>query len=177
LRSTVSGNTADAHGGGVFATGSIVNSTISRNSSSTNGGGVSTNGSLSLLHATVARNTTVGGGNGLFTFGSGSQLSLRNTILANPGTECAGLAPLSLGNNIANDSSCGLTAGGDKQSRIARIGPLANNGGPTKTHLLLIGSPALNAAANAGVTIDQRGVSRPKGVAPDIGAVEGTVPF
>ncbi len=45
----------------------------------------------------------------------------------------------------------------------ARLSPLANNGGPTQTHALLSGSPALDAgsntlANNAGLTLDQRGI-------------------
>jgi CSLREA domain-containing protein len=173
VRSTVSGNSAGAQGGGVFASGAIVNSTISGNTSATNGGGVSTGGSLSLLHVTVARNIAAAGGNGLHSFGSVFALSLRNTILADPpGHECAGLPPSSGGHNIASDASCSLTAGGDRQATNALLGPLANNGGPTQTHLPSLASPAIDAGANAGVTIDQRGVSRPQGSAPDIGAVE-----
>jgi predicted outer membrane repeat protein len=174
VESTVSGNTADAQGGGVFASGSIVNSTISGNTSSTSGGGVSTSGTLSLLHVTIAANKAMAGGNGLDQFGSPPELSLQNTILANPsGTECAGLSsPASRGNNIASDTSCGLGAGGDKQTTNARIGPLANNGGPTRTHLPRVGSPAIDAAANVGLIRDQRGVRRPKGRRPNIGSVE-----
>jgi CSLREA domain-containing protein len=173
VRSTVSGNSADAQGGGVFGSGSIVNSTISGNVSATNGGGLSTSGSLSLLHVTVARNWAAAGGNALHRFGFGSVLALRNTILANaPGSECAALAPTSNGNNIASDSSCALTASGDKQGTNAALGPLAYNGGPTPTHLPGLASPAIGAATNAGVTIDQRGVARPQGAAPDVGSVE-----
>ena len=53
------------------------------------------------------------------------------------------------------------------------LGPLANNGGPTLTHALLPGSPAINAAdAGASPATDQRGVRRPQGAGPDIGAYE-----
>lgn len=52
------------------------------------------------------------------------------------------------------------------------LGSLANNGGPTETHVLLSGSPAIDTAAPTGPAFDQRGVSRPQGTAPDIGAVE-----
>ncbi|MBN1209003.1 MAG: CSLREA domain-containing protein [Myxococcaceae bacterium] len=172
--STVSGNTSSAPGGGVFAsTGTIVNSTISGNTSSDSGGGVSTNGSLSLLHATIANNRATGGGTGLLRFGSGSSLSVWNTILANPsGPECAGLPPASQGNNIASDTSCNLRASGDRQSTNARLGSLRNNGGRSLTHLPAAGSPAINAAARTGLMNDQRGMRRPRGARPDIGAVE-----
>src|SRR5207249_10097487 len=42
------------------------------------------------------------------------------------------------------------------------LGPLANNGGPTQTHALLVGSPAIDAGSNVGCPVtDQRGVFRP----------------
>jgi hypothetical protein len=53
------------------------------------------------------------------------------------------------------------------------LGPLQDNGGPTKTHALLAGSPALNAGnpAQLGVA-DQRGVVRAGGV--NIGAYQAS---
>jgi len=53
------------------------------------------------------------------------------------------------------------------------IGPLADNGGPTMTHALLVGSEALNASIN-GTENDQRGLSR-DGVR-DMGAYEAQIP-
>src|SRR5260370_25869021 len=51
------------------------------------------------------------------------------------------------------------------------LGPLADNGGPTKTHALLPGSPALNAGDPSQLgTADQRGVVRKGGV--NIGAYQ-----
>jgi hypothetical protein len=61
--------------------------------------------------------------------------------------------------------------------------PLADNGGPTLTHALAAGSPAIDAGANAdNLDYDQRGAPRVVGAAADIGALEvqpGTaaVPF
>ena len=61
------------------------------------------------------------------------------------------------------------------------LGPLADNGGPTLTHALLVGSPAINAgdntiASNAGLTTDQRGPGFPRigngGTTVDAGAFE-----
>ena len=54
------------------------------------------------------------------------------------------------------------------------LGPLQDNGGPTFTHALLPGSPAIDhiPAENCEVTTDQRGVARPQGAACDIGAYE-----
>ena len=53
------------------------------------------------------------------------------------------------------------------------LGPLADNGGPTRTHALLAGSPAIDTAAGCPPpAADQRGVARPRGTACDIGAYE-----
>ncbi len=56
-----------------------------------------------------------------------------------------------------------------------QVGPLAFNGGPTRTQALLAGSPAINAGSNPmGLTTDQRGAGfrRTIGTATDIGAFE-----
>ncbi|HEY1014650.1 MAG TPA: choice-of-anchor Q domain-containing protein, partial [Herpetosiphonaceae bacterium] len=70
-------------------------------------------------------------------------------------------------------ATCRLTGPGD-QPRVANVlaGPLADNGGPTWTHALLPGSPALNAGGMSCPGVDQRGVSRPQGAACEIGAFE-----
>ena len=54
------------------------------------------------------------------------------------------------------------------------LGPLADNGGPTFTHALLAGSPAIDTASDdcPPPITDQRGVTRPQGPACDIGAYE-----
>lgn len=53
------------------------------------------------------------------------------------------------------------------------LGPLADNGGPTKTHALTFGSPAIDKGATIPtISCDQRGVARPQGSAFDIGAYE-----
>ena len=56
------------------------------------------------------------------------------------------------------------------------LAPLQNNGGPTQTHALMSGSPAINAANANAPARDQRNYIRPD--APDIGAFEfgGTIP-
>jgi hypothetical protein len=50
------------------------------------------------------------------------------------------------------------------------LGPLADNGGPSMTHALLAGSPAINNATNCSVTVDQR--YAPRDASCDIGAFE-----
>jgi hypothetical protein len=57
------------------------------------------------------------------------------------------------------------------------LSPLADNGGPTRTRALQTGSCALDAGSNPdALAYDQRGSGYPRvlGIAPDIGAFEGT---
>jgi hypothetical protein len=104
---------------------------------------------------------------------------LSNNTAANPtqGT-CEQFFPgqlTSLGFNVVSDASCAdMTAGGDLMSTAANLGPLQMNGGPTATHALLVGSPAINHAPLCGVAADQRGVARPQLGACDSGAFELT---
>ena len=79
----------------------------------------------------------------------------------------------SLGHNLDSDGSCELSGTGDLSSTDPLLGPLQDNGGPTFTHALLPGSPAIDAADDtAAPATDQRGIRRPQGRAGDIGAYE-----
>src|ERR1019366_8634124 len=63
-------------------------------------------------------------------------------------------------------------AGGDSFAD-PKLGPLANNGGPTLTMALLPGSPAIDAGnTSLAPATDQRGVPRPFSLAADVGAFE-----
>lgn len=84
---------------------------------------------------------------------------------------------------IENATGAAITATGPNViGQDPKLGPLADNGGPTPTEALLDGSPALDAGISDGLTIDQRGAPRPfdlKGLAAaaggdssDIGADE-----
>jgi hypothetical protein len=80
---------------------------------------------------------------------------------------------VSLGHNLFSDKPAAALDPTDLVNTDPLLGALADNGGPTLTHALLPGSPAIDAGvAVPGVTTDQRGVSRPQGIAPDIGAFE-----
>ena len=50
---------------------------------------------------------------------------------------------------LSSDGSCGFTALSDLQNADPKLGPLADNGGPTETQALLSGSPAIDAADSA----------------------------
>jgi len=114
-------------------------------------------------------------------------LKIRNTILANgpPGLNLFSMSldeetlVEDLGYNLCTDDCSGLLVSTTNLLDIVdpMLGPLADNGGPTLTHTLLAGSPAIDAAAPTDsigdpVEFDQRGVVRPQGIANDIGAVE-----
>lgn len=142
-----------------------------------------TNGVVQFIHCTIAENAGIAG-TGIPTGGARGALAaesswLVNTILANnfPTNGSGGIADA--GHNLSSDASCGFTASGSRNSADPRLGPLADNGGPTLTMALLPGSPAIDAADPAAAPpTDQRGGSRPAGAAPDIGAYEyGSFPL
>jgi hypothetical protein len=124
-------------------------------------------------------NNGSGNGGGIFIF-SGT-VNLLNTIVTG-NTDRGGQAPdcsgtiTSLGHNLIQ-STAGCTITGDTTGNILgqdpRLGPLADNGGPTFTHALLPGSPAIDTASSQNApSTDQRGVARPQGAGFDIGAFE-----
>ena len=171
---TVSGNTVTATnsiGGGIYnhGTATLSNVTLSGNRASLAGGAILNNGAATLSNVTVIGN---GGMNGSGIYESGGTTTLVNTIVASIGVSGGNCVP-SLGGsfNLSSDNSCGFGAGRDNVNVM--LGPLANNGGHTLTHLPLGGSPAIDFGTNAGCpSSDQRGYPRPFGAACDVGAVE-----
>jgi MYXO-CTERM domain-containing protein len=103
-----------------------------------------------------------------------AQVTIQNSILANSTNSNFDCVNGNLGtvtvvnpNLVETESNCGsFTLTSDPQ-----LGPLQNNGGPTWTHALLTGSPAIDAGAT-NLTTDQRNYVRPAGAADDIGAYE-----
>lgn len=168
--STLSGNTAD-DGGPLTNNGTLTlnNSTVSGNRSFA-GSLFENSGTMILNNSTLSGNTHIGPGGGNYT--------LKNTIVANNNpNDCLGFSITSAGYNlIENASAC--TIGGNLTGNITGVdpvlGPLADNGGPTQTHALLAGTPAIDAGSSdcPPPATDQRGVVRPQGTACDIGAFE-----
>jgi hypothetical protein len=77
-------------------------------------------------------------------------VSLANTILnagkSGPNIDNDEGTVTSLGYNLSSDEGGGvLTEPGDQVNTDPLLGPLQNNGGPTLTHALLAGSPAIDA--------------------------------
>jgi uncharacterized repeat protein (TIGR01451 family)/CSLREA domain-containing protein len=179
--STLSGNGAEQNGGALYnkKTANLTNVTISGNLASVNGGGIfnqpAIGGALQLLNVTLASNTATGTGGGIYNAGASST---QNTIFSqNTSANCVLSSVsniiVSLGNNLDSGASCGLAGSGDISNSNALLGLLANNGGLTKTHALLNGSPAINSGNNTACpSLDQRGVTRPQGTQCDIGAYE-----
>lgn len=155
----------------------LLNSTVSGNQSFRIAGSVINWGTtpINIVSSTIADNTDSTGREAGINGISGS-VRLMNTIVANPeGRNCVGQVT-SLGYNLDSDGSCGLNAVGDLPSSDPLLGPLADHGGPTWTHALLVGSPAIDRIPTklCSVRTDQRGVERPqprKGLC-DIGSYE-----
>ncbi|HLF79991.1 MAG TPA: choice-of-anchor Q domain-containing protein, partial [Dehalococcoidia bacterium] len=188
--STISGNTAGHSGGGIWNLGAatlLVNSTVSGNgvtNPALGGGGIYNASLISLTNVTIAENVSVATGGQLSHGGASPATTLLNTIIAQGSGGSAGncfnvASFASQGNNLSSDATCPLLGLNDLQNTNPLVVALANNGGPTDTHLLSPGSPAIDGATNAGCPgSDQRGQTRPmdgdgNGTAIcDIGAVE-----
>lgn len=151
----------------------IGNSTLSANSNT--GSITSTAAIIAIGSAADVRvaNVTVAGNTGVGLARTNGTLAVTNTIVAaNSVANCAGTITNG-GHNLASAGCPGFTTGDPK------LGPLADNGGPTLTYALLTDSPAIDAGDNAACpAADQRGVARPQdgdgnGTATcDVGAFE-----
>jgi hypothetical protein len=105
-------------------------------------------------------------------FGGGT-LMLKNTIVANNWLGTTAWRHHRRGRNLSHpDTTCpGINSD-------PKLGPLRDNGGPTHTMALGVGSAARDAANDAICAaapvnnLDQRGIARPQGPHCDIGAVE-----
>ncbi len=154
----------------------ITNSTISGNESIF-GGGLHLVSNLRSYNNTITNNTAKWGG-GIRS--SGTSTTLENTIVSGNTATVEGpdvnQAVTSLGHNLIGNSagSSGWVAS-DLLNVDPQLDVLADNGGPTLTHALQPGSPAIDAANSAtAAAADQRGVIRPQGSGPDIGSFEVT---
>ena len=168
-RTTVSNN-AD---GGILSWGGTLtmrNSTVSGNTSNRIAGALNLSVTAEIDSSTIADNRGSRAPDcneapcPLPVAGIQGSPRLTNTIVSNPGYADCWDPVISLGHNLDHDGTCGLSAGGDLSGTSAILGPLAANGGRTRTHALLLGSPAIdrNPSAPCTVATDQRGVVRPQ---------------
>ncbi|HEX4796106.1 MAG TPA: choice-of-anchor Q domain-containing protein [Humisphaera sp.] len=193
---TFTGNKSNIGGGGGIASDTnaqpgkttllLRNVTIAGNTSAVAGGGIlldASNSGTSFFGVTIANNTGANGG-GLLD-NAGVNALIGNTIIAgNTGGTTPDVhgAVKSSGHNLIGktNGSTGWIAtdllGTIAAPLNAKLGPLANNGGPTQTLLPLAASPAIDHGSNAliptGITTDQRGLPRIINGVVDIGAVE-----
>ncbi len=210
--STVSGNSTtgvNSDGGGISSstnlsdkTTTITNSTISGNATASHGGGLyNLNGLTIIRSSTITANTApVGLGSGVASRGSNyTRTESTNSIIAGNTNEDVAVVSFNSNNSFQSnghnligigggilDGAAKFTATGDIIGADSQLGPLDDNGGPTKTHALMSGSPAIDAgdptliAGTGGVPLfDQRGLPevRVRNGRIDMGAVEtpGTV--
>ncbi|MGD0262346.1 MAG: choice-of-anchor Q domain-containing protein [Verrucomicrobiota bacterium] len=182
--STFSGNDAGGAGnvgGAIFndgnqgsATLSVSNSTFSDNSAAQYGGAIynaganGTAATVLTVRASTFNGNDAGTGLAGTIYNNGASATVRlgdtivNTASAQTSIVNANATFISDGYNLSSDNGGGvLTNATDQLNKDPLLGPLADNGGPTFTHALLPGSPAIDKGKTFGLTIDQRGVPRP----------------
>lgn len=169
-------------GAGIYSRGtfSATNLTVAGNSAQASGGGLAFGpGSASIRFSTIASNSAAVDAGGLIAE-AGSAPAIADSILAansdggGDAPQCRGAVTSGGFNVLGNLAGCSFAGlGGDIFDADPRLGPLADNGGPTPTLALLEGGPAIDAAfAGRCPATDQRGVARPQGAGCDSGAFE-----
>jgi hypothetical protein len=162
------------------------------------GGGIYSSGDLRVVNCTLSMGGAWGGTNGVAGLGLSSGVDgrrgfsyggnlaraagnfwLKNTIIATNLFGSAGYGAVTdAGHNLSSDRS--LALGNDSMVNTdPLLGPLADNGGPTRTMVPLPGSPAIGKGdIHAAPDFDQRDFERPGPGKdrPDIGALEGQGP-
>jgi len=205
--STISGNNADSFGGGAVLVAKylqVLNSTISGNTSEDTAGGLVINSEYDDARAAerggARRDLVIE-----FTTITGNSANDIGGLALSVGISIPITASMVSGNTAATDPDIGFNPDSFAQADLEfslvgvdstsgtlifdttsstllgqdpLLGPLADNGGPTFTHLPGDGSPLINAvpsgSAGCGSTAvdDQGGQSRPVDGACDIGSVE-----
>lgn len=183
--SLISGNAAEMSGGGIYAelsyggTLEIANSTISGNMSDVFGGGIYlyslTGQGFELSSSTITNNTSNYAGGGFYAFVPNTETVVAmNSVIADnlattfSDTRASFNTALSQYNLIGNGDGSNLThqtlgnlVGTTAAPIDPLLGPLADNGGASLTHALLVGSPARNAgdpSVSSPPQFDQRGL-------------------
>jgi len=214
VESTISGNTASS-GGGIYNRGilTIENSTLSGNTANAGGGVFNNAGRLTITNSTISGNIANDAGGLLnnfycdYYYGGcwGGTVTLENNLIAGnqapvaaeiknvSGSGAVSVVNADHFNLFGSNGNAGVTGFTPGPSDIVPaaslaqiIGPLQNNLGPTDTHALVVGSPAIDTGNPNGcgdssgmrLPTDQRGFPRhvdgniDSTVRCDIGAVE-----
>ncbi len=197
--STLNNNSATTSGGGIYngGTATLSNTTLSTNSA-TYGGAIFSDGTTTVTQSTISGNTGTTYGGGIFGYSGGTYLAGVLLHKGSSGENCI----VQLGSfydnfyNLSDDTNCGFFQPGSANNISLQLGSLQNNGGPTRTILPNLGSPALDripngtAISNNGTSYvcnqnaqpldtDQRGEPRPSILSGkcDVGAVEVNFDF
>lgn len=173
-RVTFAGNRAGT-GGALSTTGDagLIDATVTANVGTVRGGGLDVGHRLYLVYGTIVGNSAPVAAN----LGLVRRPSVLATVLADPaggGANCDPTLPFRATDSFSDDTSCGGAAEGwaGTEGVEPLLGPLADNGGPTRTMLPAPESPLVDVIdplpfwagpALACTTYpDQRGVSRPQ---------------
>jgi predicted outer membrane repeat protein len=182
-KSTITGNIAGFEGGALLSEGNggVYESTISGNEAFNGVPGIRTYGTfLNVWMSTVVDNVsnTPDCGGAL----NAPRIIMYSTIAANnacfeggPGADIGGPPDAALGGRHNLIESSARHVPFDTINADPMLAPLVDNGGPTRTHALMAGSPAIDKGSNPLLrAYDQRGPGFPrvKGNGPDIGAFE-----
>ncbi|MDG3494775.1 MULTISPECIES: DUF4347 domain-containing protein [Pseudanabaena] len=166
--STVSGNTTNASGGGIFSLGdlTLTNSTVSGNTAAIYGGGIFGNGAVTLTNSTVSGNTAAGSGGGIF--GNGAVTLTNSTVsgnTANIGGGIDGYGAVTLTNSTVSGNTATSNGGGilgngvvtltnstvsGNTSNTSNGGGILGNGAVTLTNSTVSANTA-NAASGGGI--------------------------
>ncbi len=177
--STISENNASIDGGGIFiydydnenTATTISNSTITGNSANNKGGGIYNVGDItSIIDSTITGNTADTTG-GVMSHDTCKTYISNSIISGNSSPQGAEDVDgvVSGGYNLLGDIDSPTGVLTDIISLNPKLAPLADNGGPTKTHALQKDSPAVDAGYST-IPLDQRGAQRDD--SPDIGSYE-----
>lgn len=201
VNSTIDRNHA-YNAGGIENNGVMVmrNSTVSANRSEQIGGGIDNNGGTANVYSStiVFNMANVSGqgytGGGVGNNGSSAAFKLRNTVIAGNtadiagNSDCTGTFDAYGSNRLGTGAGCTLNQIGagvpGLLGSLTELGPLQDNGGLTRTHVLVPPSSLIGGGVacvdmnNVHIVTDQRGRPRPPSPANplnstcDIGAFE-----
>jgi predicted outer membrane repeat protein len=179
--STLDGNTAVSNGGGVFVGAgdiTVINSTLANNSAGIAGGALyATEQDTYVNSSTLVANSAPAGAHVWTADLVGPTASVFADAAGSDG--CASSQVATSEATFDDDGSCSdsqLGIGGDFGfGQDPLLGGLLANGGATKTMMPMPGSPLIDVydvGGSCSFATDQRDISRPRGEACDVGAVE-----